>query len=152
MKSLLNQSEAEAIYGRINCFRPESARQWGRMTPNQMLCHLSDSFLMVMGEREAKFVGNFFMTSLGKWLALKAPMKWPPGVKTGASADQEQDGTKPIEFAQDRQKLLALIHRFTNGKRDFEFVPHPMFGKLTVEEWMRWGYLHCDHHLRQFGV
>ena len=28
---------------------------------------------------------------------------------------------------------------------------HPMFGPMTPEDWMRWGYLHADHHLRQFG-
>jgi hypothetical protein len=28
---------------------------------------------------------------------------------------------------------------------------HPMFGGMTAKDWMRWGYLHADHHLRQFG-
>jgi hypothetical protein len=28
---------------------------------------------------------------------------------------------------------------------------HPMFGVMTVGDWRRWGYLHADHHLRQFG-
>jgi hypothetical protein len=26
-----------------------------------------------------------------------------------------------------------------------------MFGPMTEKDWMRWGYLHADHHLRQFG-
>ncbi len=152
MKSLIDKSNADEILKRIQAVQKDSVRQWGKMTPNQMLCHLSDSFLMVIGEREAKFRGNIFLTTLGKWVALKAPMQWPHGVKTGAAADQERGGTKPVEFEQDKQKLIALLHRFTNAKRDFQFVPHPMFGEMTVEEWMRWGYLHCDHHLRQFGV
>ena len=25
-------------------------------------------------------------------------------------------------------------------------------GRLTTGEWRRWGWLHTDHHLRQFGV
>jgi hypothetical protein len=29
---------------------------------------------------------------------------------------------------------------------------HPIFGELTDSERMRWGYLHMDHHLRQFGA
>jgi hypothetical protein len=29
--------------------------------------------------------------------------------------------------------------------------PHPIFGRITRAEWLRWGYLHADHHLRQFG-
>jgi hypothetical protein len=34
----------------------------------------------------------------------------------------------------------------------FQFARHPIFGELTEREWMRWGYLHTDHHFRQFGV
>ena len=27
----------------------------------------------------------------------------------------------------------------------------PMFGHMSEKDWMQWGYLHADHHLRQFG-
>jgi len=27
-----------------------------------------------------------------------------------------------------------------------------MFGLMPDRDWMRWGYLHMNHHLRQFGV
>ena len=26
-----------------------------------------------------------------------------------------------------------------------------LWGKMSARDWMRWGYLHADHHLRQFG-
>ena len=29
---------------------------------------------------------------------------------------------------------------------------HPVFGGMTREEWLLWGYAHVDHHLRQFGL
>jgi hypothetical protein len=29
---------------------------------------------------------------------------------------------------------------------------HPIFGPMSDAAWLRWGYLHMDHHLRQFGV
>ncbi len=32
-----------------------------------------------------------------------------------------------------------------------QLATHPYFGNLTKWEWMRWAYLHADHHLRQFG-
>jgi hypothetical protein len=28
---------------------------------------------------------------------------------------------------------------------------HPIFGPMSEAAWLRWGYLHADHHLRQFG-
>jgi hypothetical protein len=50
------------------------------------------------------------------------------------------------------RELRGLIDRFTRQPRDFELQMHPIFGAMTEEEWMRWGYLHMDHHLRQFGA
>lgn len=152
MKSLDNPQDLAEIQARLQRIRIDSARRWGKMTSHQMLCHLSDSFRMVMGEREAARRDNWLSRRIVKWLALQAPMQWPHGVKTGAEADQERGGTKPIEFAQDKADSEELLRRFVATQRDFQFVPHPMFGELTDAEWMRWGYLHCDHHLRQFGV
>jgi len=30
-------------------------------------------------------------------------------------------------------------------------VDHSLFGQMSYVDWMRWGYLHTDHHLREFG-
>jgi hypothetical protein len=35
---------------------------------------------------------------------------------------------------------------------ELEGREHPFLGKLSRAEWLRWAYLHMDHHLRQFGV
>ena len=61
-------------------------------------------------------------------------------------------GTPPADFEVDRALLLHLVERFTAKLPDFKFAPHPMFLEMNEREWMRWGYLHSDHHLRQFGV
>ncbi|MBS1812177.1 MAG: DUF1569 domain-containing protein [Acidobacteria bacterium] len=151
MKTLLNANDKAEILSRLLSLREDSPRQWGKMTPHQMICHLSDSYLIAMGEREARWAGNFVTKTVFKFVALSAPMKWPKGVKTGPAADQEQNGTRPVDFDQDQQRLRALINRFTSEQRDFQFAPHPIFGEMTVAEWMRWGYLHADHHFRQFG-
>ena len=45
-----------------------------------------------------------------------------------------------------------VLERFTAPAKNVEFHPHPFFGDMSEAEWMRWGYLHCDHHLRQFGA
>jgi hypothetical protein len=64
--------------------------------------------------------------------------------------EQGVGGTAPAEFLEDRQKLTELIGRFTNDR--FQWSEHPIFGAMSEKDWMRWGYLHCDHHLRQFGA
>jgi len=82
---------------------------------------------------------------------LVPPMKWPHGVKTMPEVDQEIGGTKPLEFVRDRDALEALMEQFA-VKEGRELQPHPMFGPMTTPQWQRWGWLHMDHHLRQFGV
>jgi hypothetical protein len=63
--------------------------------------------------------------------------------------DQEVGGTRPVEFEADRQALIELIESFATRTGD-NLQPHPIFGRLTTAEWQRWGWLHPDHHLRQF--
>jgi len=66
--------------------------------------------------------------------------------------DAKVGGTRPAELARDLSELHLLLVRFSKRPRDFEYADHPIFGKMTEAEWQRWGYLHMDHHLRQFGA
>jgi len=117
-----------------------------------MVCHLCDSFRGPMGDRHLSRGGMPGPRVLVKWIALNSGFRWPHGVKTRPEADQMMGGTPPVEFETDRSELLLLLERFTAQPREFEWRPHPTLGELTEAEWMRWGYLHMDHHLRQFGV
>lgn len=121
------------------------------MTPHQAICHLSDSFRLLMGATPPNSIANPVSRTVIKWIALNAPMQWPHGVKTIPEVDQEIGGTKPVEFLRDRRELEGLIERFAS-KEAHELQPHPIFGRLTTARWTRWGWRHMDHHLRQFGV
>ncbi len=116
------------------------------------MTHLNDSFLCVMGERQVSIDRNFKARELIKGCALYLPMRWPKGVPTRPEIDQELGGTAPGDFEEDRRLLLTLIERFARQPREFSFHPHPIFLEMTEWQWMRWAYLHTDHHLRQFGV
>ncbi len=122
------------------------------MSAHQMICHLTDSFTGVMGERPISPAFIPMPKSLMKWMVLWSPMKWPKGVKTRPEIDQAAGGgTRPTDFEADRRALLEAMDRFCSIA-DSKRAPHPMMGSMNNEEWMRWGYLHCDHHLRQFGA
>jgi hypothetical protein len=153
LKTLSNPRCKQEILIRIRKVRANSPRQWGRMNAAQMVCHLNDSFLCAMGERPVPIDPNFRARKLAKWVALRAPFRWPHGIRTRPEIDQHGGGgTPPAEFEVDRELLLLLVDRFTAQLPDFQFAPHPMFLEMNEREWMRWGYLHTDHHLRQFGA
>lgn len=61
-------------------------------------------------------------------------------------------GTSPGIFDQDKSCLLALTTEFRQSADQLDRKPHPIFGPLSTLEWMRWAFLHSDHHLRQFGL
>ncbi len=121
------------------------------MSAHQMLCHLTDSFKGVIGEREISRSRHPIPLPVLKWLVLRAPMKWPHNVKTRPEVAQDGGGTPPADFERDRRALLEVMDRFCSAP-DSKRGPHPIMGHLSREEWMRWGYLHVDHHLRQFGM
>jgi len=151
-KLLCNCDEKATLIARLERVRPDSARKWGRMTSHQMVCHLSDSFRSVTGERESSEVSTAISRTVVKYIALRVPIPWPKGIKTLPESDQEIGGTKPVEFERDVRDLEELVERFTCDGRDCQGWRHPIFGRMSDDDWQRWGYLHMDHHLRQFGV
>lgn len=52
-------------------------------------------------------------------------------------------------FEAARRDALAQLDRLHHAQP--EDLRHPLFGSLNRREWMRRGWLHNDHHLRQFG-
>jgi hypothetical protein len=148
----LAESGARAIIlSRLLTLAPDSKRQWGRMTPHQAVCHLSDSFRSMMNPVPISSRSNVFSRTFVKWIAIHSGLPWPHGVRTMPEVDQEIGGTRPVEFVRDRQELEALIEQFAH-RTDATLQPHPIFGRLSTAEWQRWGHLHMDHHLRQFGA
>ena len=152
MKSLSDRNCLDEVLGRVGRVRPDTPRLWGKMTAPQMICHLNDAFLGIMGDKALEIPRGFSVWPALKYVALYSPGKWPQSVPTRPEMDQiGGGGTPPAHFDSDVRGLLGSMERFTRHPRDFEFLPHPMFKKMSKGQWMRWGYLHVDHHLRQFG-
>jgi hypothetical protein len=152
MKTLTNAADKDEIARRLDALGPASERRWGKMSVAEMICHLSDAFKIALGEREAKSVSNLFTRNVMKWAGLWFPTKWPHGVETVPECKAGMGGTPPVVMERDLDELRGLLERFAAQPRGFVFPEHSIFGRMTHAEWMRWGYLHMDHHLRQFGA
>jgi len=156
-RTLSNIGDKQQIADRLEKIQPNSARCWGVMSANEMVCHLADSFRMVMGEKQVGPLTERLLPlpvpiAFVKWFALQVPLPWPKGTKTLPEVDPKRKGNQPTEFASDLAELRRLFERFTQEPRDFDWKPHPIFGVMRDDEWQRWAYLHMDHHFRQFGV
>jgi hypothetical protein len=150
VKSLQAVVDRDEVLGRISALTARDTRRWGKMTAHEMVCHLSDSYRLALGEKSASPATGFLQRTAMKWFALWVPLPWPKNVATRPEMEQGNGGTAPTDFERDRSDLLAIVRQFCNPGPGAA-TEHPFFGPMSRREWMRWGYLHADHHLRQFG-
>jgi hypothetical protein len=152
MKTLARERDLIEIRERLRKLRPDSARRWGKMSAHQMVSHLIDASRMMTGEKSVSHATGLAQQTILKWSSLYLPLPWPAGILTRPEIDQTLGGRKPLDFAADVNELEGLLKLIPGQARKFDGQLHPIFGRLSEAAWLRWAYLHMDHHLRQFGV
>ena len=121
------------------------------MTAGEAVCHLAICYQVVVGGGVVRERTGPVQRTVFKYAALHTPVQWAHGYPTLPELKAGAPGVIPMHFDDDRQRLLESFDGFlASPVRDS--AAHPIFGPLTQWEWMRWGYLHADHHLRQFGL
>lgn len=146
VKNLFNSSAKQEIVERISKLTPQSQRQWGKMDVAQMLAHLQMPMGIAIGTHTIK--GNWLMRMLSP---LFKKMLWDEKpYKQGLPTAKSFVMTDPKDFEKEKTKLLDMVNRFTEANMVTEV--HPVFGKMTKEQWSMATWKHIDHHLKQFGV
>ena len=151
LRTLITPGALGEIVARLRAVRPDDARRWGRMSAPQMICHVADTYRLFLDDRPLTLWAGPVRRAVVRILGLHLPLHWPHGVPTRADIDPLRAGTRPGDFAADVESAVHLAERFATSRPRALGRAHPIFGALTDREWQRWGYLHPDHHLRQFG-
>jgi Protein of unknown function (DUF1569) len=146
VKNLFDPAVKQDIITRINKLTPESQRQWGKMDVSQMLAHCQVPMGVAIGKHKLK--GQFFLKLIGPLFKKKLFDDVP--YKQGLPTDQSFKMTTPKDFEKEKQNLVGMVNEFS--ETSLAEAPHPIFGKLTKEQWSKGTWKHLDHHLRQFGV
>ena len=150
MNSLADPGALDALLARLAKLHDKRPRAWGKMTPHEMLCHLSDAFELALGERPFERRDTWKTRTIVRRIGLHSSFPWPRGLETMPEVKQGCGGTAPTDFNADRERLIALMRRFV--RPEASLGAHPVLGPLTRAEWLTWGYRHTDHHLRQFAL
>jgi hypothetical protein len=148
MKTISNPATLAALAARLESVTPVAERHWGTITPHQMVVHLGDAADAVL-QRRPWPTSRRKESRLMKWFALSLPIKWPHGVKAGA--DPAGRVLAEEDFPANHRRALDTLAELASVPADALAPWHPLFGAMTRAEWLRWGWLHTDHHLRQFG-
>lgn len=150
-KSLANAMDCEEIRRRIASLTSHSSRLWGEMSVGGMICHLDDAYQVALGERVLDHPPASSHGQAIKEQALHSPLPWDKNMKASPEVRQGAGGTPPSQVERDRARLLDTLARFVTHP-NLQDVAHPSYGSMTRNDWLRWGYLHADHHLRQFSA
>jgi len=147
VKNLFDPVVKQDIIARINKLTPQSQRLWGKMNVSQMLAHLQPAIKIAYGTHKPK--GHFFFKLILPFFKStlwddKPYKKGLPTDKTFIMTGSEKD------FEKEKAAVLELIHQFSEPNLKGE--RHPVFGKITKENWSKAIWKHIDHHLQQFGV
>lgn len=149
MQTIFDPTTRDELLGRVDAIHAGSQRQWGKMSPAQMLEHTARALEMATGRRQTK------QAVLGKligWIFKKDFVGEKPFGRNGPTSPDFIVHDEP-EFQAAREKVKTLIRELhTAGERGCDGRVHGFFGPMTGAEWGVTQYKHVDHHLRQFGA
>ena len=142
----------EVLPRAIGRLETDAESQWGNMTAQQMVEHLTWGFDLSTGTRQIECpYPDEKRARLKTFLYDNRPS--PREFMNPALAS----GLPPLRHAglpEAKAGLLASIGRFLEppGPVTAETRTHPVFGPLDRDEWSRTHFKHGVHHLSQFGL
>jgi Protein of unknown function (DUF1569) len=148
MKSLASVEVLSEIRVRLRSVRVDDRARWGKMTAKKMMRHLACAYEVALGDRTVKPMPGL-PPVLMKWLALRSGLRWTKNLQTTPELKRAIAESEDADFELVVRWVIEAMELVARGERSAP--AHPMFGPMTTADWMRWGYLHADHHLRQFG-
>ena len=153
MKTIGDARVVADLVARLERVGPQSERRWGTLTAAEMLCHLADCSRSLLGSASRSASPGTKGRPLLKWIALYSPIRWPKAkIRTRPEVDPHDRGSRPGAFERDRARAIEGVRALAGAPADAFPATHFLFGRMAADDWRRWGYLHTDHHLRQFGA
>ena len=151
MTTLLDAATERRFRKRVDTLKPDAPARWGKMNARQMVCHLTDSFRVALGEVPVVAKVDAAPADPLRWLFVQTP----PDPEGKGPDDAGVPGERNRgEWEKDVAEWNAALDRFVKRSQEKEprWGAHPAFGDLGTEEWGRLAARHSDHHLTQFGV
>lgn len=146
MKSLFESEAFDEIKNRLDQLTKDHTRQWGQMTPGQMLHHCQAPLNIILEKKDYGFKPNWLVNLLFK-KSMYSDKPWRKNLPTAPKLKEKE----PKDFTTEKKHLMALLNEFDTQRDRENWNPHPSFGAFTKEQWGKMQYKHLDHHLKQFN-
>jgi hypothetical protein len=150
MKTLFEKETCDELFERLSRLESDSDRQWGKMSPSQMMEHTARVLEMATSDEQP--IKQIFLGKALSWIFKKGFLGEKPFRKNAPTGPDYVIKDDP-DIDQTRERLKEMITKFHGcGAEGLDGHVHPFFGRLTGKQWGETQYKHLDHHLRQFGV
>lgn len=141
----------ENVISYLSKLTAQSKAEWGTMSAQRMVEHLTDSLQVATGRNPQELViPEDKIEKAQAWLATDKPM--PKNFKVSFASDEIPMRHDEIELSIDElvEEIFYFDELFQNdaGKK----VVHPFYGALNYEQWNRLNMKHFSHHYEQFGL
>lgn len=137
----------------LNTIPEDRMPEWGKMSAQHMVEHLGIIFMISAGRIKPKSIPESEQSKLYDLLTSK-DFEFKPNTSSPALPKDPL----PLHFATfplAKEATLQAIERFRENFKDAAAhakVEHPVFGKLSYEEWLHFHNIHLQHHFKQFGL
>lgn len=149
MKSIFNKADQNEIIKRIDSLNANSKATWGKMSVEQMVKHCilcEDYYFGKVAVKRAllgRIIGKMAIRDIlkpGNTLLRKNSPTVPVFLVTSPVTDLDSQ----------KRTWKSVIERYDSFTA--EYFTHWFFGRMTKEQLGQFIYIHCNHHLTQFGV
>jgi len=146
MAMLHDANYRSEVVKRVRALRPDSPRQWGKMSADQMLWHVNCALENALGQRNIPSAKIPIPRPVLKFMVMKLPWR-----KNNPTAP-EFVASGNYNFEAERERCITLIDALAAKSTDAPWPEHPAFGRMSGRDVSFLHAKHLNHHLRQFGV
>lgn len=146
-------SDLETLLSYLNRLTPETPPQWGRMSAQRMVEHLTDTLRIATGKNPQELlIPEEKIERMVAFLYADKPMARNIDVPFATPEMNDQLRNEELELAIDEfvEEWLHLEELFGNDPERTSV--HPFYGPLNYEQWMRLSQKHHTHHFEQFNL
>ena len=152
-RTIFDEPAFKEITDRIQKLTTDTKGKWGKLSVVQMIRHLNEAGRMAFDEVIVPDQSNLFTKTIVKWMFLqniKPPGREKGKIKTFKEIDIVALGTACSDLESEKKTVITLLHRMRNSSNLSN--RHPLFGKMSRDDWGYLTYAHSDYHLTQFGI
>jgi oxepin-CoA hydrolase/3-oxo-5,6-dehydrosuberyl-CoA semialdehyde dehydrogenase len=145
------QPDLETFLSHLNRLESTAQPQWGKMSAQRMVEHLTETVYMSMGNSEfGLLIPEEKIEKMQTILFSDVPM--PKEFKVPFAPEEYTLRNEELELAVDEFVETWLNYEEYYEQNQGQLHLHPFYGDLNKEGWDRMHSKHFTHHFEQFGI